>query len=206
MNLFYRKHNKSGFAPKCVLSPLWKPRSTVLTLAAFWVAFGGLLVPWIHGSSENTRVFLPKIQVPCENKSLWNEFIIQETWKSGFTPKTSIRLVNTMANSLFYQKPRIEYSSVRSFCTGRFDSIMEEEVGFDKKPCNVRGWFWGKSKICRFRGKSRSNPQSGMIKNDAMVNIYSLECLKPISSFKKTWKSRKWVKSDPKIYNSPYFP
>ena len=35
----------------------------------------------------------------------------------------------------FYQKPRIEDSSVRSFCTGRFDHMVEEEAGFNKTTC-----------------------------------------------------------------------
>ena len=32
----------------------------------------------------------------------------------------------------FYQKPRIEYFSVRSFCTGRFGHMVEEEADFNK--------------------------------------------------------------------------
>jgi len=75
-----------------------------------------------------------KYKSPFKNKSLWNWFIIKEKRKSDFTPKTSIRLVNTIVKPLFYQKHRIDESSVRSFCIGWFGDILEEEAGFNKKP------------------------------------------------------------------------
>ena len=74
-----------------------------------------------------------KYKSPFKNKSLWNWFIIKEKRKSGFTPKTSIRLVNTIVNQFFYQKYRIEYSFVRSFWAWRFCKNLEEESSFKQK-------------------------------------------------------------------------
>ena len=53
-------------------------------------------------------------------------------------PKTSIRLVDTMVNRFVYQKPDIEYSSVRSFCPWRFDPNLKEESGFNQKTCQYK--------------------------------------------------------------------
>ena len=54
--------------------------------------------------------------------------------KYDFTPKISIRLVNTLIKHFFHKQHRINDSSVRSFCIRWFDDILEEEAGFNKKP------------------------------------------------------------------------
>ena len=73
------------------------------------------------------------LRSPFENKPLGNEFITKEKYKSSFTPKTSIRLVNTIVNPFFYQKHRIEYSFVRSFWAWRFCKNLEEESSSKQK-------------------------------------------------------------------------
>ena len=107
--------------------------------------------------------------------------IIKEKRKYGFTPKTSIRLANTIVKPLVYQKHRIDDSSARSFCIGWLDDILEEEAGFNNKPVNILEVGFTKSKgIPGFASKGRSNPKDEMIKNDARHHIYPLECPKPI--------------------------
>ncbi len=49
-----------------------------------------------------------------------------------------------------------------------------------------------------FGSKDLSNPKDDKTKNDAMVNVYPLECPKPIFALTNHDKSRKPVKSDPK--------
>ena len=41
---------------------------------------------------------------------------------------------------------RLDDSSVRSFCIGWFDDILEKDAEFNKKPVNIRGGFYNKSK------------------------------------------------------------
>ena len=88
--------------------------------------------------------------------------------KIRFYSKTSIRLVNTMANSLFYQKPRIEYSSVRSFCTGRFDQKSRGVLFLEKKgPCQEcpgcrRNWF--PQKVNNSRNSDKQKPFSEKVR------------------------------------------
>ena len=96
-------------------------------------------------------------------------------------PKNSIRQVNTIVKPLVYQKHRIDDSSVRSFCIGWFEDILEEEAGFNKTPANARGWFYQKSGL---GSKGLSNPKDEMIKNDATNHIYPMGPPKPIFLFK----------------------
>jgi len=86
-----------------------------------------------------------------------------------FYPKTSIRLVDTMVNQFFYQKPDIEYYSVRSFCPWRFDPIIEEEAGFDKQIVNMITKNQG---FPGFEAKVLSNSKDDMINNDAKHCFY----------------------------------
>ena len=140
--------SEAPWAPGCLLGASWVPPGCLL--GASWVPPGCFLGASCRIQECLFRKYKNPFWIPWENKSLWNEFITNEKCKSGFTPKTSIRLVDTIVNRLFYQKPDIEYSSVRSFCPWRFDPIIKEEAGFDKKLANIRGWFYPKSRIFRF--------------------------------------------------------
>ena len=111
-------------------------------------------------------------------------------------PKTSIRLVDTMVNRLFYQQPDIEYSSVRSFCLGRFDPNLNEEAGFNQKTCQYKRLVL--PQIKDFGSKDLSISKDDMINNDARPYFYPFGCLKPFISLILIEKSRKWVKSNPK--------
>ena len=67
-----------------------------------------------------------------------------------------------------------------------------------RKPTNSRP-EWGSTKIHGFPGfgsKDLSNPRNDKTANDAMVNIYRLECPKPIILLNNIEKSRKSVETD----------
>ena len=85
-----------------------------------------------------------------------------------YPPQTSIRLVDTVVNPFDNQKPRIEYSSVRSFWTGRFDPIIQEG-DFIQKPVNIRGRFY---RNCKFGITIRSNSNVDMM--NMMPDIVSI--------------------------------
>ena len=108
----------SWVPPGCLLGASWVPLGCFL--GAFWMPPGCFLGASCRIQECLFRKYKNPFWIPWENKSLWNEFLTNEKCKSGFTPKTSIRLVDTIVNRHFYQKPDIEYSSVRSFCPWRF--------------------------------------------------------------------------------------
>ena len=79
-----------------------------------------------------------------------NEFTTKEKYESGFTPKTSIRLVNTIVNQ--FSTKNIESSTLSSghFGHGGFAKTWKKNPVSNKKPGNM---IYPKSRIPRFRVK-----------------------------------------------------
>ena len=76
---------------------------------------------------------------------------------------------NYMHKSFFDPTLGNDTSSVRSFCTGRFDPNLKEESGFFRELVHISGWFYQKSRMSRFGVKSKSNPKDDKTKNDAVA-------------------------------------
>ena len=98
-------------------------------------------------SSENRRMFLQNIE-ETPRSTLWKQILMKWVYHKG---KTENRFYHENFDPtckyhckfIFYKKPWNEYSSVRSFCTGRFDPNMKEESGFRQKTCQSQMLtFW----------------------------------------------------------------
>ena len=73
-------------------------------------------------------------------------------------------------------------------------------------PGLVQMGFYPNRWISRFGSKDLSNPKDAKTKNDAMVNVYPLDCPKPIILLKKLKNQENQLNPIPNPYIRPYFP
>ena len=91
----------------------------------------------LAGSSGNKRRSFPKTE-QAPRIPLWKQILVKWTYykgnmKSKFYCENLDPTDKCLWKSLFNPEPGNEYSSVRSFCTGRIDPNMKEESDFRKK-------------------------------------------------------------------------